>query len=239
MHIRAPALVAGFLALTLAAAHALGVAPPILVLDERTGYAGEMRVLNPDTEPMAVEVSVFLRTFDEGGETETPADTDFVVFPPQAVIDPQSDQAIRFQYVGDALDGRSKSYRVYITEVLAPLSEDAAEQSTVRFQSRYGASLHLVPRGARAEPRVASAEPAMKQDGAPALRVRIENEGGRYVYLNETVISAGDFVFPMGDVMATQNAGLPIGPSMGRTITLPLPEGASPDAPVEIALREG
>ena len=79
----------------------------------------------------------------------------------------------------------------------------------------------------------------MTQDGAPALRVRIENEGGRYLYLNETVISVGDFVFPMGDVMATQSAGLPIGPSMGRTITLPLPEGVSPDAPVEIALREG
>jgi fimbrial chaperone protein len=220
------------------AAMAQAVSPAIAVVGERAGgFATTLEVSNPRPSRMAVEIEIAERVFlPSGGEEEKPS-SDFIIFPPQTVLDPEGAQNVRIQYVGEPLSGQSKSYRVWVREVLAPLSPEEAASSQVRVRGEFGGSLHLVPANVDAEPRIVSQEIRTGANGREAV-LSLTNEGGRYFYLFETVFRAGDTIVPMDTIMETQNAGRPVGPFGSRTIAFPLPDGAQGASELTVEMLE-
>jgi len=210
-----------FLSFVLAAGAALAfsVLPPSQDVVPNAGlYNTLIQVVNTREEPLALELEIHERVFGaDAAETLRPADDEFVIFPPQVIVPPGETQTFRIQYLGESLDGQSKSFRLYIGEVLAPLAPDEPQQ--IRQRTVFGAAIHLVPDGIRAEVRVASIE-TVTHDGATKTRVVLRNDGGRYVYLTDLDIRAGDRPITVDDMeLPTQTTILPPGGS--RTFYLP------------------
>jgi len=77
-----------------------------------------LTIRNTRENNLPFEVVAFERiTAADGGETLTPADADFIVFPPQGLINPGASQALRFEYVGDQLPTQSRSFLLEVREV--------------------------------------------------------------------------------------------------------------------------
>lgn len=77
-----------------------------------------MRVDNTSTEPLTVELYPLAMTMDEyGTETLTEADSDLLVIPVTAIIEPGRSQSIMVRYLGDPSIAQSKSYRIAVKQV--------------------------------------------------------------------------------------------------------------------------
>lgn len=231
---------AAFAALAAAVpAGAYQVSPMIYELKPSgAGASAMVRVQNDDGKPITIEVVAEKRDFDETGkETRTPADGEFVLFPPQAVIQSGKTQAVRVQYVGPAKLDRSAMYVVTIKQVPVQLPTDAP--SGVQFVFNFGTVAHIVPDGAKADVQVAGVTPA--PGGGWQLRLR--NAGNKYANLASggvTLTSGATSVPVTGD--AWRKA---IGPSWllpGRERIVTLPAQAKLSGPVsarfEAAVRD-
>lgn len=172
-----------------AAALAYQVSPMIYDLQPSgTGAAQVVRVENTNDSPITIEVVAEKRFFDEAGvERREPADADFVLFPPQAVVAAGSSQAIRVQYVGTPTLTASATYTVTVKQV--PVQLPASGSSGVQFVFNFSTVANIVPPGAKAQI-AAAAAPA---SGGVALTLR--NDGNKYANLglSSVTLSNGGF----------------------------------------------
>ncbi|WP_164684147.1 molecular chaperone [Vibrio maerlii] len=73
----------------------------------------EYRVENTGTEPLAIESAAYSReVISDIDEDLVPADHDFIIMPPQAIIEPGEYQLFRVRYLGSDKLNESISYRV-------------------------------------------------------------------------------------------------------------------------------
>ena len=105
--------------------HAFQIEPMIHSLQTHGANAqAEYRVENTGTEPLAIESEVFARSIISNiDESLEPADRDFIVMPPQAVIPPGEFQLFRARYLGSQELDESTSYRIVFKQL--PLQYDA------------------------------------------------------------------------------------------------------------------
>jgi len=114
---------------------------------------GEIRIENPHDHPITIEVITEQRDFDANGkETRTPADDDFLIFPPQTLVQPGKTQLIRYQYIGDPKISATKAYVINVRQLPIDLKPDA--QSGMKFLYNFGLARYVVPEGAVAVPTV-------------------------------------------------------------------------------------
>lgn len=191
-------------------AHAARVSPMIIELKPAgSGSAGRVELANQGERDIPFEARVMRGDIGEDGElTLTPADDQFLVFPAQTIVQRNSQQVFRVQYVGNPDLNRSEIYYLSIQQV--PVKLDAA-QSQVQVVVNYNVLVNIVPNGTAAKAVVLSAEPATRMPeaadepaapGAPAatpavnpaaapaalpapqpqsgVRVRVGNQGNRY-----------------------------------------------------------
>ena len=79
---------------------------------------GEIRIENPHDHPITVELVSETRDFDANGkETRTPAEDDFLIFPPQTLVQPGKTQLIRYQYIGDPKISATKAYVINVRQL--------------------------------------------------------------------------------------------------------------------------
>lgn len=195
-----------------------------------------IRILNNQSRPLTIEMLVFAREIAEDGtETRTAADDDFIIFPPQMIIQPGQTQAVRVQYVGGPIDA-TKLYIVQVTQV--PV-EDPNQASGVQFVINFGTSAAVSPAGSRHEITVAGVTPV---EGG-LLRVEIENAGTRYASLAgsewEFRGANGSPLMLEGDALDTALKTTLV-PARGRRVfTVPAPEGLDVSGPIalNISLR--
>ncbi|MGB5865220.1 MAG: fimbria/pilus periplasmic chaperone, partial [Sulfitobacter sp.] len=85
------------------AAHAQRVEPMRFELEPSgNGTQTTLQVTNTRSFPITIEAVPSVLTIDENGdETLTPADDDFLIFPPQVVIAAGKTQSIRVRYIGE------------------------------------------------------------------------------------------------------------------------------------------
>ncbi len=84
----------------------------------------EYRVENTGTEPLAIESAAYSReVISDTEENLVPADQDFIIMPPQAIIEPGEYQLFRTRYLGSEKLDESISYRVVFKQL--PLKNDA------------------------------------------------------------------------------------------------------------------
>lgn len=195
-----------------------------------SGASTVVTVRNTLAEPLAIEVYATDRAVAEDGEqTFTPNDSDFLLFPPQAYIQPGESQAFRIQYIGDPAPATSRSYVVNVSQVPVTQVEGAGVQVVYRF----GVAIYVHPKGATP---ALSVEQAEAVDGGVAVKIR--NQGDRVAFLaNDRIVLStpgGDATVEGNDLRAQiDNPILP--PRAVRAFTFSAP-GVKPGAQVGAVL---
>ncbi|PWE18617.1 hypothetical protein DDZ18_03160 [Marinicauda salina] len=159
-----------------------------------------LRVTNGRDAPLTIEVFAFrLDVSEDGEETLTPAEEDFLIFPPQAIIDAGATQNIRVRYIGEPDLARSEAYRINVRQVPVEFTGEGAAGIGVAVS--FMTLVNIVPAGAAPELRAVEVENA----GEAGWRVRLRNDGARYARLSEyawRLGSAGETLTLQGEALA-------------------------------------
>lgn len=205
-----------------------------------TGPPASTRILvtNPSDRPLPIEIAVSRLVFDGAGvQRQEPAEADFLIFPPAALIPPGGRQMIRVQWLGDPEIETSQSYYATLSQVPVALPEDGA--SGLRFLLAFNVVLHVSPQGA--EPRITVLDTRIEtgQGATPVLVARLVNQGRRYTFVGQHVLSLASgttrLVLAPEDIRERKlDVFLP--PGVTRIIRIPLDEGNWAE-PVRVDLR--
>lgn len=197
----------GVLLLVLCASEALAFSlqPTVTVLRLPADIDGETLILrNPRNVDLPVVFEILERTINEDGSEQTaPADEEFVIFPPQAVVRAGETQAVRIQWVGNALT-KSRSFVLFASEQPVDLTGQA--RSGVQTIFRIGASIHVTKQGFLSNPKLVSYRP--ERDG---IIVSIENSGKEFIYMDMLNIKFGE----------DEVGGIDLANTAGRTLITP------------------
>src|SRR3546814_16872507 len=101
--------------------------------------------------------------------SDLPAHDDFILFPPQGVIEANGVQVFRAQSINPAID-RSKSYYITVRQLPVDLTmEPGSSGAQLQVVFAFDVAMHTVPRGAESNPVIASAVPATASMSAVAI----------------------------------------------------------------------
>lgn len=207
-------------------AAAYQVAPMVYELAPSGPEAGTvLRVENTGASPITIEIVAERRRYDEDGrEQRTPADEDFAIFPPQAVVAPGTTQSVRVRYVGDPVPPHSLTYALMVRQL--PVALAANGSNGVQFVFNFATVAHVVPRGAIADVRITEA--ARRGD---TLNISFRNQGTKYGRLDQAglkISGPGGYAFTLSRDDLRDRHGLTwILPESTRIASIKLP----PDAP--------
>lgn len=159
----------------LASAHE--VRPMRAVLASGT-YDTVITVTNTRDYELPIEIVVQKRTVQtDGSQSFSPAEEDFLVFPPQFLLEPGQSQAVRVEFIGDRTFSESQAYIIDVQEV--PVVPD--NFSGVVTVYNFGAALYLTAANARADMRI---ENVQEQGGA--VTFELVNRGRDFGFLTQT-----------------------------------------------------
>jgi fimbrial chaperone protein len=169
---------------------ALRVVPIVLEFAPKGGGANQVvRLENETPEPIAVQISMHKRLVDlDGKETLEDADDDFIVFPPQVVLLPNENRAIRVQWIGDPAPASELAYRM-VTEQLPVELSQAPQGARVRIVMRYEGAAYIVPPNAKPRIEVERAEAVTVVGGRRGLAITVRNGGSKHALLNELKVT--------------------------------------------------
>lgn len=187
------------------AAQAMRVSPMVVEMQSSgTGAVGRIQVQNINKADLPFETKITKLDFDDSGKpVETPADADFLVFPPQGLLKANARQVVRVQWLGPQDLDASRAYYVSVNQLPVPLAPGQANTAGAQVQIVYHMKALVVVAPPRAAPKVelvsakpimiaAKAPPAVPGAAAPAatdlspkpgLEVTLSNTGKRYAML--------------------------------------------------------
>lgn len=198
---RACALVAAFAVLASlgSPAWAMRVSPMVVEMESRGSDAvARIEVQNINQGNLAFETRVFLMTVEEDGTIkETPADDEFLIFPPQGVLPAGGRQVVRLQWVGEPDPAASQAFYVSVQQLPVAFEPSTTESVAAQVQLLYNmqALVVVAPPGARPDVKASSvrhvnyqppAEPGSDvlpplQDG---VEITLANEGRRHAMMS-------------------------------------------------------
>lgn len=188
------------------------------------GAQQDLRVENTGDSPTPVEVTVERREIlPDGTEKRTPADDDFLIFPPQGIIPAKGYQTFRVKYIGQAVD---KTVLYVVTIAQLPVEVDPDKNTGVQLLFSLGTLAAVSPPDAKAKLVVTNVAPSPT---AAMLRVTVENDGTRYARLR-----SGKWTFKStngkeatleGEALAKALKQPLIEPGTTRIVDLPVPDG--------------
>lgn len=190
--------------LLLALAAACGMAGPsfahevtpmrIELEPQRGSRSALISIRNTRETDVPFEVVPQLRTTaPDGTETLTPAEGDFVIFPPQGLVKPGTSQALRIEYIGDPQLIESRSYLVDVREV--PVTPPGF--SGILTVYNFGVAVYIKPPGAYTDLEVS---PARREGDMIAFEIR--NRGNDFA-----VLTRRDLELRFGSQTVRMNGG--------------------------------
>lgn len=192
----AATLIAVFLA---APVLAMRVSPMVLEMESRGSAAvARIEVQNINPGKLAFQTRIYRMEIDETGKmTETPADGDFLVFPPQGALPAGGRQVIRLQWVGDPEIATSQAYYVSVEQLPVSFEPGSADSVGAQVQVLYNmrALVVVAPPGAKPDVAAASVKavkyqppspPDAKEPPAPVegIEVTLRNGGRRHAMMS-------------------------------------------------------
>lgn len=208
MHVRVAALFAAFaLACLPIAVQAMRVSPMVVEM-QTSGTKGTARiqVQNINQADLPFETKITRLDFDDkGGTIETPADEDFLVFPPQGLLKASQRQVIRLQWLGPADLPASRGYYISINQLPVPLAPGQASTAGAAVQIVYHMKALVTVAPPRSAPKVefvsakpvliavkapppvpgaTAAVPAATPAPVPGVEITIRNTGNRYAMMS-------------------------------------------------------
>jgi fimbrial chaperone protein len=194
----AAALFAAWMPVT---AHAMRVSPMVVEMKSSgTGAVARIEVQNVNQADLPFETRITRIDFDDNGNMiETPADQDFLVFPPQGLLKSGQRQVIRLQWLGGADLPTSRGYYVSINQLPVQFtSEPGKVGANVQLVYNMKVLATVAPPKAVPKISVVSVKPIMivpeTKPGTPApaaadmapkpgLEVVVRNTGKRYAMM--------------------------------------------------------
>lgn len=257
-------LLAGLLVIS--GAWAMRVSPMVSELTTTgAGSAARIEVGNVGSAALPFETIVTRMDIDaDGNIVETPADEDFLVFPPQGVVPVGGRQVVRVQWVGEPDLKQSQAYYLWVRQL--PVATDAeappaggAVSVTVLYTMK--ALIVVAPPGAEPKVEIVSVTPGMVTPPAPevdpslgeapppppaepGVEVVVQNAGNRYALMSgatwivEGVTTSGEVFrrqYDSDEVSKTVGVGY-LAPGGGRR-TFKLPTGVELDPVKPVSLR--
>ncbi|WP_392352935.1 hypothetical protein V8F63_09260 [Brevundimonas sp. LF-1] len=171
------ALVGGGLAaglLVMSTAWAMRVSPMVSELTTTgAGSAARIEVGNVGSAALPFETMITRMEIDaDGNIVETPADEDFLVFPPQGLVPVGGRQVVRVQWVGEPTIDASQAYYLWVKQL--PVATDPADPEgggalSVQVLYTMKALIVVAPPGAQPKIEVLSVTPAMVTPPTPEV----------------------------------------------------------------------
>lgn len=155
-------------------AHGYEVSPMYLELEDKgRNSQGSYTIINPEEYPIAVEANVFrMERGSDNVETLTPADDEFLVLPPQAIVNAEQSQLFRVRYIPKMPLNKTRTYRVIFTQL--ELEDEQDEGSNVSMVIEFATLVFISPTGSTPE-----ASLTLSSDRSLVL----ENRGNRVLNL--------------------------------------------------------
>jgi fimbrial chaperone protein len=259
------AVMAAALFLSPSAANAQLAVDPLFV-EVAPGQSAAVRARNTSDKPMTLELEVQARNVDRNGvQTRIPAEDDFVLIPPQAVVPAQGSQVFRLQALPSGAT-ESKSYFVTVHQLPVKLDEIEGGGAQIQMVFAFDVAVHVVPKGVEAKPELVGAsvstmmiaeksksapDPSAKSRPlpsreVPAVQITLRNTGTKYLYLQDLdyvatgVDQSGAKVdLPRWDQTAVIDAAgvTLVEPGAERVFKLPL-EGVPALKSVQVEIRQ-
>ena len=165
-------LVAGLTAMT--AAWAMRVSPMVSELTTTgAGSAARIEVGNVGSVALPFETKITRMDVDaDGNIVETPADEDFLVFPPQGLVPVGGRQVVRVQWVGEPRIDVSHAYYLWVRQlpvVTDPTKSETGGAVSVSVLYTMKALIVVAPPGAEPKVELVSFKPAMITPPAPEV----------------------------------------------------------------------
>ena len=187
------------------------------------GSAQSFNVANNGASPLPVEIGVSRIEIDpEGDARYQPAGNDFLIYPPQAIIQKGATQVFRVQWIGDPDIKSSRNYRFAVGQVPLKLPKDT---SGIQMTMSFGVIVSVSSPQGKAAMVVLSAMPAKGEDGKRMAAVKVKNPGNKYAYFGQASIklSGGGWSAQLTPHEVGQKVGLGIvQPGKERRFLLPV-----------------
>ncbi|MGB3516123.1 MAG: fimbria/pilus periplasmic chaperone [Elainellaceae cyanobacterium] len=215
------------------------LSPSSLILEPSGSRStGSFQVRSTGDEPVAVEIRVTERQMDlNGRETRPDAEDDFMIYPPQILLQPGQVQTVRVTWLGEPNPAYELPFRLIAEQLPIAFDQPDVEVTTpvVRINALYNyvASLYISPRGGNSNVVLESAS-HQNINGQDALVVQFHNQGTAHQLLTGLHLTltsgAGEQTVTLtpeqlqgvsGENLLAQNqrqftipwpAGLPVGP---------------------------
>ena len=160
---------------------AQSVQPMIFELEPSGSKSSEsLRIENPNSGPMTVEIVPLKIIIDEHGkETNVLAEDDFLIYPPQTIIQANSVQAVKVKYIGDPSIEVSQAYRISVNQLPVDLNSDG---SGVSILTKFLTIANVSPVKSRPNLKVTN----IAESDDEKWLVTIENTGNRFGSLSST-----------------------------------------------------
>ncbi len=186
-----------------------------------------LRLENTYSLDLPIEVEVFRRTITEDGEEiREPAEDDFLIFPPQSLIPPGSEQAFRVRYIGPPALSAMESYVVMFRQL--PIRNRPEGSSGIDFMMALGTAAYVSPDNATAS--LALSVEATPEDNGTVV-VWVTNSGNAYGYIDQFDIrlqsgNAESVIIPASQISGSLQTPL-IMPNARRRLVLDVPPEAA------------
>ena len=221
---------AGFIPALDAPAAAMGITPLQLEMTSigQTSRS-QLSVTNDSDNPLPVEASIEKLTLEEDGTRKTvKAGSEFLVFPPQAVIPPRTTQVFRVQWVGEPMLAKSESFVLTMKQLPLRLP---GSKGAVQVVMAFGVIVDVAPQKGVPSLKIVGTGVATGKDGKRHPTITVENASNTHALLPQSTIalSSGQWSKSL-DAGAMQQVGIGlVQPGKRRKFVLPvdLPAGVN------------
>lgn len=147
---------------------------------------------NDSSKPSAVQMSIASRAIDiDGNETNADAEDDFIIFPVQMALEPNSTKSVRVQWAGEPDIEVEQAYRVVAEQLPVELDADADKNSHIKFLVRYEGALFVTPPNSKHDVSLESYKVKNEAD-KNILNIVLDNKGTRHAMLKNMKLNVTD-----------------------------------------------
>ncbi len=158
------------------------------LIHDGSPVSGSFEVVSTGNEPVALEISILERRMDIHGFEDRPsAENDFLVYPPQILLQPGDTQAIRLTWLGTADVDFERAYRLIADQLPIKFGNQKNDNRdmVVNINSlfRYVATVYVTPDSAHPEIQLKASHRAVEE--SDKLVLSFENSGTAHQLLRD------------------------------------------------------
>jgi len=212
-------------------ASAMSVNPVVVDLKSSGSQArSQINVINTLTYELPVEITISKISLSETGEIETVAVSgdNFLIFPPQALIQPGATQVFRVQWIGEPDLSESETYAFSVAQLPVELTEGV---NGIQLLYNFQVVTNVAPVKGKPDLELLETDISVDDEGVAHPVLTVKNNGSAHGYLSATRLrlemrdgtnkKIWSETYEPTELAQSMGLGL-VQPSKTRKITLPI-----------------